>query len=231
MRTKAIQGIHDDPDTPEALEEIAGSVLDVVERTVREGKTDVGATLVLAPGSFKFVAGVRVADGHALVDAFQKLFELARHQGEVPEMSFYAGKHGDLDLHTLSFPIAESDREARKMLGENVDITVATGPESLFFALGKGGDSLLRTVVDKSLEIGDQKVPPIHLRVALKPVTSFLASIDNQNEQHRAMAELMERSTGGDAILLKVEPIKNGIGCRLEIEEGVLELAGKASRQ
>ncbi len=230
VRKKAMKGMDTDPNTPEAVKEIASSVLDVVDQTVRQGKTDVGATLLLAPESFKFVAGVRVADGHALADAFQRLFELAKHQPNVPEVNFFAEKYRDLDLHTLVLPIAESDKDARKILGQNVDITIATGPESLYFALGKGSDTLLKKVADRSAENGEQKVAPVQLRVALKPIMNFLASVDKENLKQSAMAEVIEQASGGDGILLRVQPIDGGIGCRLEIEEGVLELIGKVSQ-
>ncbi len=149
VRTKIMKGMDADPNVPPDVKEIAGNVLDVVDRTLQQGKADVGATLVLAPESFKFVAGVRVADGKALATAFQRLFELAKHQPNIPEIQFYAEKIGDLDLHTLALPIAENDGDGRRLLGENVDITIATGPESLYFAFGKGSGSLLRTVAER----------------------------------------------------------------------------------
>ncbi len=231
VRKKMMNGMAADPNTPEEVKEIAGNVMDVVQRTVQQGKTDVGATLLLAPKSFQFVAGVRVADGHALADAFQGIFELAKNEPHMPEVNFFVEKHRDLDLHTLVLPIAESDEEARKLLGENVDITIATGPESLYFALGKGSDALLKNVVDRSVENGEQKVEPIHLRVALKPIMSFLAGVNVDDPQQRAMAEAMEQATGGDSILLLLQPVENGVSCRLEIAEGVLELMGKVSQQ
>ena len=184
------------------------------------------------PNSFKFVGGVRVADGRALADAFQQLFELAKHEPDVPEVHFYAGKHEDLDLHTLILPIAESDEDARKLLGENVDITIATGPEQLYFALGKGSDTLLED--DRRLGPGrraSRRSRRSHLRVAVKPVMSFLASIDRQNEKQQRLAEVIEQAQGGDGIQLTIEQMDSGIGCRLEIEEGVLELVGKASQE
>ena len=231
IRRKAIKGIDADPNAPESFKEIVNTVLNVVDRTVREGKTDVGATLLLAPGAFKFVGGVRVADGRALADAFQKLFELAKHEPDVPEVHFYAGKHGELDLHTLTLPLAESDEDTRKLMGENVDITIATGPEQLYFAFGKGSDSLLKTIADRSEELGEKKVPPVDLHVALKPLMTFLASIDPESEKQRMLADVIEQVQGGDGIHIQVQQIDNGIGCRIEIEEGVLELAGRMSQE
>ncbi len=72
LRKKSLQEIDQDPNAPAAMKEIVNSVLDVLDRTVKEGKTEIGASVVLAPKSFQFVAAVRVADGRALADAFQE---------------------------------------------------------------------------------------------------------------------------------------------------------------
>lgn len=230
VKERAEKGIEADPNAPASLTPIVNSVLDVVKRTVQEGKTDAGATLLLAPESFKFVGGLRVADGRALAEAFEDLFQLAKNEPNVPEVNFYAEKYGDLDLHTLILPIDENDKDARRLLGETVDIAIATGPEQLYFALGEGSDGLLKAIVDKSQEIGEAKIPPIQVRIAVKPIMQFLASIDRDNEKQQALAEAISQASGGDAIQLTVEQIDNGFGCRLIIEEGLLELAGKASQ-
>lgn len=230
LREKAREAIEADPEAPGQAKEIVDSVLDVVDQTVRQGKTDIGGTLLLAPGSFNFAGGTRVADGRALADAFQELFELAKNEPDVPEINFYDSKYKDLDLHTLVLPIDKSDVDARKLLGETVDITIATGPEQLFIAIGKDADDLLETIVDESQNIGKKKVPPLHLRAALRPVMNYLASIDRNNEDQHVLAELINQARGGDAIELKIQQIENGVGCRLIIEEGILELVGKASR-
>ena len=167
-------------------------VLDVLDRTVKEGKTEIGASVVLAPKSFQFVAAVRVADGRALADAFQKLFELARQQPDVPDVKFYADKHGDVDFHTLTVPVSERDAETRKVLGDELDVVIGTGPQCLYFALGKASDQLLKRAIDKSAEAAGQTVPPLHLHVAVKPLVMFLSSLDASAEKPRKMAEIIE---------------------------------------
>jgi hypothetical protein len=230
LRKKAIKGIDRDPKAPPALKDIVNGVLDVVDQTVQEGKSEIGASVVLAPKSFKFVAGVHVADGRALADAFQKLYELAKQQPDVPAVKFYADKHRDIDLHTLTVPISERDTDARKMLGEELDVVVGTGPQSLYFALGENSDKLLKSAIDKSVEVGEQSVPPVHLHVAVRPLMAFLASLDVAAEKPAKMAELIGQARGGDSISFTVTPLENGIGCRLQVDEGVLEMLGKTAQ-
>ena len=230
VREKAIQGIEEDGNAPEPFKEIVNTVLDVIDRTVREGKTDIGATLLLAPSSFRFVGGARVVDGRALAGAFEQLFELAKDAPDVPDVHFYASRHRNLDLHRLALPISEHDIDARKLLGDHVDVTIATGDEQLYFAFGKGSDRLLIKIVDRSVELGEQPVAPLRIRVAFKSVVSFLASLEPENEQLQSWHRVMERTKGSDILELVVEQVDNGVGCRLQFEEGVMALLGEASR-
>ena len=157
LRHKALRGIDADPNAPESVKDIVTKVIDVVDQTVREGKTDTGATLVLGPATFNFVGGVRVADGQTLANAFQQLFALAQHEPDVPRVNFYASTYKHLDLHTLSLPIAKDDEDARKLLGSHVDITMATGPEQLYFALGRENDEVLKQVIDQCRKLAPKE--------------------------------------------------------------------------
>ena len=99
---------------------------------------------MLAPKSLKFVAALHVADGRALAKAFQDLFELARQQPSMPDVKFFADKAGDIDLHKFTVPISDSDEDARKILGDKLDVVVGTGPHCLYFAFGESSDQLLK---------------------------------------------------------------------------------------
>jgi hypothetical protein len=44
------------------------------------------------------------------------------------------------------------------------------------------------------------------------------------------MAEIIQAARSGDGISLTVSPLENGIGCRLQIDEGVLEMLGKSAQ-
>ena len=229
IRKKASKGIEQDPQAPAALKGIVEQILQVVDKTVREGKTGFGASVVLAPKSFNFVAGLRVSDGKLLATAFQELFELAGQQPSVPDVKFFADKHGDIDFHRFTVPIAERDADARKVLGDKLDVVIGTGPQCLYFAFGDSSDALLKQVVDASQANGSQAVPPARLHVSVRPLAAFLASLDEANEKPRRMAEAMEAASGGDVISVGISPLPNGLGCRLLLEEGVLEMLGKTA--
>ena len=229
LRKKALKGLEQDAQTPAALKDIVDQVLQVVDKTVEEGKAGAGASVVLAPKSLKFVAGVHVSDGRALAKAFQDLFELARQQPSMPDVKFYADKIGEIDLHKFTVPISDSDEDARKILGDKLDVVVGTGPQCLYFAFGDLSDQLLKKVVDASAASGSQALPPARLQVAVRPLAAFLASLDTKDDKLNKMAEAIEAASGGDAISLGVLTFENGLGCRLVVEEGVLEMLGKSA--
>lgn len=229
LRQKSLKGIEKDPQAPAALKAIVDQVLQVVDKTVQEGKSGLGASVVLAPKSFRFVGAMHVADGRALAKAFQDLFELARQQPAVPDVKFYADKLGEIDLHKFTVPISESDEDARKVLGDKLDVVVGTGPQCLYFAFGEASDQLLKKVVDASTSAGAQPMPPARLHVAVRPLAAFLASLDNKADKPKKMAEVIEAANGGDAITLGISSLSNGLGCRLLVEEGVVEMLGKSA--
>jgi hypothetical protein len=229
LRKKSQKGLERDPQTPAALKDIVDQVLQVVDKTVEEGKAGAGASVMLAPKSLKFVAALHVADGRALAKAFQDLFELARQQPSMPDVKFFADKAGDIDLHKFTVPISDSDEDARKILGDKLDVVVGTGPHCLYFAFGESSDQLLKKVAEASAAAGSQSLPPARLHVAVRPLVAFLASLESKDDKLKKMAEAMEAASGGDTISLGVSPLENGLGCRLVIEEGVLEMLGKSA--
>jgi hypothetical protein len=96
--------------------------------------------------------------------------------------------------------------------------------------LGKASDKLLKQAIDRSVEAGEQTAPPVHLHVAVKPLTAFLSSLDPSAEKSQRMAEIMAAARGGDGISLTVSSLENGIGCRLRVDAGVLEMLGKSAQ-
>ena len=99
----------------------------------------------------------------------------------------------------------------------------------MYFAFGESSDQLLKKVAETSATAGAQALPPARLHVAVRPLVAFLASLDTKDDKPKKMAEAMEAASGGDAISLGVSPLENGLGCRLVIEEGVLEMLGKSA--
>jgi hypothetical protein len=228
FRQEALKGIDKDPNAPSQLKDIVNEVLDVIDQTIKNGQIDLGATAVLGPRSWKFVGGGYVADGKALAQAFQRVIDLAQNEPDVPEVQFNAHQHRGVSFHKLTVPIPDDDRDTRKVLGEQMDVIIGTGENCLYLALGTDSDQLLQTVIDRSAERPAQAVPPAQLRIAVKPLIRFLASVDD-DEKLLGLADALDQVTGGDELLMVVKPVANGVQYRLEVQEGVLQVLGKAS--
>lgn len=230
VRRRVIRDIDQEPSAPQAIKPIVDKVLDVVRRTVGQAELDWGATIVLAPQSFTFVGGTGVADGPALADAFQQLFELAQHDPEVPQVSFFAERHRDVDLHRFTVPIPPEDQDARKILGDHLDVAIGTEQQYVYVAFGRDGDSVLKRIIDQARDRKDRAVAPLQLHVALQPILKFLAAIDTNDPKLGRLVQAASQARGGTDILLTILPVERGLTCRLELQEGVIELVGKASQ-
>ena len=234
VRTNAMKEIDNDPNLDAtkrgAAKEVLGSMMDALVKTVEGGKLDGGAVLLLDAKTVDFAAGGLVADGKAIEDSFKRLIDLAKNEPDFPTVKLNSGAHGGITFHSITAPIPESEREARELLGDKVNIVLGTGPKAVYVAFGKNAESLLKQVIDKSAQDGSKSVPPGQLNVALLPILKFAASVDTNNEIVPELLKVLEKS-GKDKINIVSQPIKNGANTRIQVEEGVLQVIGAGVQQ
>lgn len=210
-----------------AAKELIAGFIDVLQKTLEEGKLDGGAALLLEPKSLNFVAGGLVADGAKVEALFKRLAELAKDEADAPEIKLNAGKHGDVNLHTISGP--NEDEKAREILGDKINIVLGTGPKSIYLAFGKDAEGLLKKMIDQVSQQGPTAVPPSQLNVALLPILKFAASVDD-NPIVPALVSVVEKS-GKDKITIVTEIKSRGSNTRILVEEGVLQAIGEGVKQ
>jgi hypothetical protein len=210
-----------------AAKELIAGFIDVLQKTLEEGKLDGGAALLLEPKSLNFVAGGLVADGAKVEALFKRLAELAKDEADAPEIKLNSGKHGDVNLHTISGP--NDDAKAREILGDKIHIVLGTGPKSIYLAFGKDGEGLLKKMIDQVSQQGPQTVPPSQLNVSLLPILKFAASVDD-NPIVPALVSVVEKS-GKDKITIVTEIKTRGSNTRILVEEGVLQAIGEGVKQ
>lgn len=235
VKATALKEIDNDPslDDPKraAAKEVLGSLLDAFTKTVEGGKIDGGAVLVLDAKSLDFAAGGLVANGKEIEDSFKRLIDLAKNEPDFPTVKLNSGSHGGITFHSITAPIPESEKEAREILGDKVNIILGVGPKAVYVSFGKNAESLLKQVIDKSAQDGSKAVPPMQLNVALLPILKFAASMDNSN--NKIVAEMIKvlEASGKDKINVLSQPIKNGNNIRIQVEEGILQVIGAAAKQ
>jgi hypothetical protein len=238
LRDHLTRHIDDDPNLAgeqrTIAKEVMGKLLGVFEETAKTGKIDGGAALVLEPKSLSMVAGGYVADGAAFEASVKQILELAKNEPNVPKVQFNAAKHGNITLHRTSLPVPD-EPEARDLLGEKLDVVMGIGPQAVYLAAGKGGESLLKKVIDQSTANASKPVPPMQFNVALLPILKFSASMDANNQMLPALISTLEKSgtdkNRNDKLIITSQTVARGSMMRIEIQEGVLKLVGAAVRQ
>ena len=173
----------------------------------------------------KFAAGGLIADGKKLDKAFRDLVDLAKQEPDFPEVKFDVAKHSGISFHSITVPVP--DDEARRFLGDNVEVVVAIGDSSFFVAFGKDCQSLVKQVIDGSASKASDTVPPVQLNVALGPIMKFASTVDN-NPMISTLSGLLAKSPGKDRIQMTAESTENGRGVRYRflVDEGIIKLLG-----
>lgn len=235
FREKALEEIDKDNDLPSdearaTAKEIVGSLMDVLRKTIENGKLNGGAALRLAPQNINFVAGGLVADGKSVEKDLKRLVELAKQSKDNPgvEVNFDAVVHGDVTLHTITVPVPAREEDARKILGEKMLTVVGTGATSVYFAFGNDSMELLKQVIDGSAASTGQ-TSPMTFNVALTPILEFAASVDD-DPIVAGLAAALKNGQGKDQIAISSKAIPRGVAYRFEVEEGVLQLIGQAAK-
>ncbi|MDA1048869.1 MAG: hypothetical protein O3C40_00100 [Planctomycetota bacterium] len=235
VREQALEAIDKDDELKsdearDTAKEIVGSLMDVLQKTIEAGKLNGGAALVLGPQSINFVAGGFIADGKAVEKDLKRLIELAKQSKENPgvEVKFDVATHGGVALHTIIVPVPAREEEARKILGEKMVTVVGTGATSVYLAFGNESMELLKQVIDGSAA-ANGKTSPMTLNVALTPILEFAASVGD-DPMVRGLAEALKKSKGKDHIAISSKAIPRGVAYRIEVEEGVLQLIGQATK-
>ncbi|MBW3597721.1 MAG: hypothetical protein KY475_10645, partial [Planctomycetes bacterium] len=233
-RTNALEEIEKDEDieTEEARElarEVINSLFDVAEKTVEAGKIDGGAALFLtADGKLNFVAGGTVQDAQRLNETFKKLIEAAKNEPKAPKVNFNAAEHANITFHTLKLPIPEKE-DARDIFGETLDVALGFGGDRVYLAVGPAGLEEAKSIIDASQAKQSENVPPAQFSVAVGPILKFAAAV-KEDPLTTMLASTIKENQENDHVSIRSQAIENGVRYRIEVEQGVLELIGAATK-
>jgi hypothetical protein len=236
-RSEAMKGIDADAnlageDERATAKKIVGDLLDLAKSTVEAGKMDVGGCLVLKPEALTAVVGGFVSDGNKLAATVQELhaFVKSKEPG-IPAVNFNAETYCGVTLHTASIPLpGDADANARKVLGDPMDVVIGTGETSVYLAFGKNARATLVEILDASEQQKDKEFPPSQLWIALTPIMEFVASVDN-NPVIRTLLLTLKATEGKDRIALTVLPAQRGVSVRIALDAGVITMIGESVRE
>jgi hypothetical protein len=236
-RAEAMKGIDADANlTGEGeraqAKKIVGDLLDLAKSTVEAGKLDVGGCLMLKPGALTAVVGGFVSDGNKLAATVQELHAFVQSkEPRTPAVNFNAETYRGVTLHTASIPLpGDADANARRVLGDPMDVVIGTGETSVYLAFGKNARATLVEILDASEQQKDQVFPPSQLWIALTPIMEFVASVDNNPVIHTLLMTL-KATEGKDRIALTVLPAQRGVSVRIALDAGVITMIGESVRE
>jgi hypothetical protein len=235
MRKQAEKAIDEESDLPDqaARDSLKGAMndfLDAAQATIEGGQMDGGAAVTMHPDSLTAVAGFLVKDPGKFESGLKKIAEVGAKEPDFGGVEWNAANHAGVNFHTMSVPIPEDQEDARKMLGEKVDVAVGIGTDAVYVAIGRDNMDAINKAIDASRAEPNKEVSPFELSLALGPIMETAAANGKAEDQEslQAIADMLENTAQGrDHIRMTEQFITNGVRYRVEAEEGVLRAIGK----
>ncbi|MCA9266594.1 MAG: hypothetical protein KDA60_22195, partial [Planctomycetales bacterium] len=227
-RDSVMKEIDEDDDLPDAkskatAKSVVNKLFDVVEATVRGGKLDGAASLTLDNNTLSLISGMQVADGKKVEEALDELLELAKDEPKFPAVRKNASKAGNVNIHTMTIPVPADEEDARDVFGEELDVAVGIGPDSVYLGFGENCLSKIQSAIQGST--GANATSPFALNLAMSRILAFASHFDD-NPAVAAIAESLKANQGSDNVVVSSKAIPNGVSYRLEIQEGVVKSVG-----
>ncbi len=219
--------------TPGQADDIKIMIDQIVELSVKsisEGRADMGALLLTAEDSFQFVFGAFVADGDEAAQIVKDVAAKLENEPGAPRFEFDRSTYEGVAMHLVEADVPEKEDEARKVFGDKLQVHVGTGEKSVYLAIGKDCESLMKELINDSDSDSSADRPIGQLNVKLKPILEFAQSIES-NEAIAAMIEELARSSDEGMITMIQDGIENGQATKITIGEGLLKAVGAAAQK
>jgi len=117
-----------------------------------------------------------------------------------------------------------------RLFGQRIDIVVGIGKKHFYLATGRDALATLKQAIAASRTAPAAPLAPLECSVALGPVAEWAAQwAEGQDRFHAALiASALKESAGKDHVRLTVGPAEGHLRVRVELEEGILRIAGLA---
>ena len=213
----------------EKVEELVGSVVDVLNETLKKGVVDMGMAAVLEDSDVNLVGGMTVADPAKVETAIKDLIPMLKERidnldsPDIPaiEFNFDTENHEGVRFHEIKVSI--DDDAARDMLGDSVSVAIGFGADSIYYGFGNGPMRMIKQgmAAKKKAEFSSE----MNFRIA--PFLKFLSRAPDAPGELQVFAEQMTEN-GGDLIRMYSKNIPNGSFTRFEMQDGILSLIKSA---
>ena len=238
---KALAESDEMPEDPAAREAIAAAgdeLLDVYESLLLSGRLEIGGSLDLEGDGFDLIFGGWVGDTTKVESAFRKVADAAQKVAaskgwsDFPGVEWGAAEHAGVTLHRMTFPIPAEAERLRQEVGEAIPVTMGSGSERAYLAIGQRGEAALTAAIDASAAEADKRVTPGEMVVSLGAVLRLAEKF--VEGQPAAVVGMMldgmdESPEGADRIVVSTEAKPRGVRIRYTFEEGILRAVAKTA--
>ena len=214
------------------ISEMIDRVGDLYLKSIAEGKMDMGIQLIANEQRFQILIGAFISDGNEAAqivkDLAAKVDEAAAGKENAPRFKFDQGTYNGITMHVIEADVPESEEEARRIFGEVLRIHLGTGPKSLYAAVGKESEAMLKKFIDSGAnDAGANDRPVGQMRFTLLPVLKFAQTIDD-NEVISTMINSLESAPDPGELQMVNKVVPNGIKIKFAMGEGLIKAIGEA---
>jgi len=219
-------------DVKAEIEEMLGGLLDLVNKTMLEGKFDAGFMTIAGDNLFQVAGGAFVHDGDEVAQWVKKLDKKLSQIPDAPKFNFDESTYNGVTMHSVVIDIPAKAEESRRLLGEQAVISLGTAPQAVYFAFGKGAPDLMKGLIDSAdADTGDLAARPLgQMRIKLLPLLRLAQSM-KPNDAVAAVIDAVAIGGDNDYVSLVGNSIPNGQSSYIEIGEGVIKAIGAAVRE
>lgn len=215
------------PEAQQKIESYVGRLTEIVSASLSEGKSDFGGMLVANSEKLQFVMGAFVADGNEVAKLAKDLATEIPDDPRAPRFMFDIGKSGNVTMHMIEADVPPQADEARTVFGDKLQIHIGTGPQSLYLAVGKGSESVLKQFIASGATNDDGRRPLGQFKLSLLPILEFARSVES-NAGIDAVINAVSGSPGGGQVDIVSNTIDNGASSNIKIGEGLIKAIGAA---
>lgn len=220
-------------DLPETAREMLRDLLSglgkILEQTIDEGVFDGAGSFSIADETLRVLVGGRVADGNALAAEFKKAAANVPDNARAPKFEFDYETYQGISLHRITVPTRIADPAAKRVLGDQMLITIGTGEKNYLIALDPSGDAAVKAAIDRMANSGSNQVTPFEGVVELGDILRFAQAVSPNSILDNAV-NVISQYADKDKLELSGRLIPRGGVYRISIDEGILRAAGAAAK-
>lgn len=209
----------------DALKKFLHGLIDVIEQTIDGGKLDGGGAIALTEGKVHAVFGGLVANGLELEKQVKELVASLGTGPGIPKFQFNYAQHQNVNLHKVAIPLRTDDPNVKKVFGDEIIVTLGTGPKVFLISVDPDGDRVIKAALDRLASMKNVKVTPGEFLVQVGQILTFAQTMA-QNPLLDAAVQSIQQSPGKDYIRVQNTLVTRGMMYQVVIDEGVLKSIG-----